>query len=312
MTWQPTWDRIDPPNKNGRGNAIDIAVATPGDGQVCVFVVDAYEDAGRVLADKGVWARSYLPGARKLPWDLEWRQVVDAQVARVSAASWAPGRYDVLASRADSVLQHLWGDRRWSGVDDVEDLRGDWTGSVLTAVAAQGVDSSDVVYMVPQRREPMFVHRWYDPGSGWSDWVERTTVLDGVPFAPNAIPIAATSWAAGRLDFFAVSAYGDVWHDWFERDWAPANRKPEQLDSEGHSFTDVSASSTAGRLTVAGVGDNEVYVKTWDNGWSRWEQLPSPKEHLIFTGIAVSCTSRTRTDVFAIGADRRLLHNWQD
>src|ERR1700729_2605361 len=68
---------------------------------------------------------------------------------------------------------------------------------------------------------------WYNEPNGWNLGPESTPTLVMQPLgAANASqafahPPSAVSWAPGRLDLFAVSSAGELWHYWADDENQP-------------------------------------------------------------------------------------------
>ena len=116
---------------------------------------------------------------------------------------------------------------------------------------------------------------------------------------------AVVSWAANRLDSFAVGFDGNLYHEW----WGGAWGGPENLGGGNLRNSPSAASWAANRLDVFAIGsDGFLYHKWWDGtAWHGPENLGGGDLHDSPSAVAWSAN---RLDIFAIGADGNLYHKW--
>jgi Repeat of unknown function (DUF346) len=133
--------------------------------------------------------------------------------------------------------------------------------------------------------------------------------------APPTIPsVAATSWAAGRLDLFVRGAEDRMYHKWSgdRATWGPSSEGWEELGGILASPPSV-VSWGADRLDVFAVGtDRGLNHKWWDGTWG-----PSDADWEYQGGVVVGSPTvvswgRNRIDVFVVGSDFALHHKWFD
>jgi hypothetical protein len=118
---------------------------------------------------------------------------------------------------------------------------------------------------------------------------------------------AAVSWAAGRLDSFAVGVDGNLYHEWWGGSWGG----PENLGGGNLRNAPSVASWAANRLDVFAIAANgHLHHKAWD-GSSWWGPEDLGGGNLINSPSAVSW-SANRLDIFALGSDGNLYHKWWD
>jgi hypothetical protein len=175
---------------------------------------------------------------------------------------------------------------------------------------------------------------WADTSqtSGWEPPnLSSFQTLGGIfpPAQPGQPGPAVAAWRSGRLDVFAVGMNGAMFHKWAEGQikdanaWLPAYPKWEDL---GGNFGSGPAVTSLGpnRLDIfalsAGSSDGksgfEMLHKSWDpiHGWTP----PNPKWNPVGNGKffksapAVAASGESRLDVFALGGDTRMYHNWSD
>jgi Repeat of unknown function (DUF346) len=114
------------------------------------------------------------------------------------------------------------------------------------------------------------------------------------------------SWAAGRLDLFALGGDNSLYHKCFDGGWSGWESLGGILTSDpaavswGHGRIDV---------FVRG-GDNAIHHKYFDldRGWSGWESLGG----VFKSGPSVCSWAAGRLDIFARGGDDSLYHKWFD
>ena len=132
-------------------------------------------------------------------------------------------------------------------------------------------------------------------GNIWSEWESIGGELADAP--------TAVSWAANRIDIFALGKNNRLWH----KSWNGSEWSEWMEDSVGEfSSTPTVASWGSDRLDVfiRGAGD-QLWHKAWDGSeWSGWESLGG---ELASAPAAVSW-SPNRIDVFALGRNNRLWH----
>jgi hypothetical protein len=134
-----------------------------------------------------------------------------------------------------------------------------------------------------------------------------TLQLEGGSRGQGLSAPAAVSWAANRLDSFAVGFDGDLYHLWWN---GSAWGGPENLGGNGILRNSPGVVSwAANRLDVFAVGaDGHLYHKWW-NGSTRGGPEDLGGGNLQNSPSAVAW-SANRLDVFAIGTDGNLYHKW--
>ena len=132
-------------------------------------------------------------------------------------------------------------------------------------------------------------------GNVWSEWENIGGELADAP--------AAVSWAANRIDVFALGKNKRLWHKvWDGNGWSDWMEDPVGEFSSAPTV----ASWGANRLDgfIRGAGD-QVWHKAWNGSeWSGWESLGGESAS---APAAVSWASN-RIDVFALGKNNRLWH----
>jgi len=145
-----------------------------------------------------------------------------------SMAAWGPNRLDVFAVTDRGTLAHTWWNGHWNGWQSLGVGPGGVAYKAPAAVASWGDRRLDVFAATSGGRT--LAHRWFD-GFGSAGWQGPETLAAGT--GPDKLPLAgmaATSWAAGRLDVFSTNArtHG-LLHAWYAGHW----NGPEHLDFAG-------------------------------------------------------------------------------
>jgi len=213
-----------------------------------------------------------------------------------SAVSWAANRLDIFAIGADGNLYHWWWDGNWGGPEN----RGggnlinspsavSWAANRLD-IFAIGADGN--VYHLP----------W--DGSNWDAWENRggTGSTTGITLINSP---SAVSWAANRLDVFAVGSDGNLYHTY----WSGSNWGTFENLGDGTFVNSPSAVSwAANRLDIFAVGSNgNLHHKWWNgNNWGGPEDLGG-NGNLMNAPSAVSWATN-RLDIFVVGPNGHWFH----
>jgi hypothetical protein len=159
------------------------------------------------------------------------------------------------------------------------------------------------------------------PTSGWEPpLLHHFQSLGGI-FPPGQPGPAVASWGPNRLDVFAVGLNGAMFHKWAEGviqnadDWHPTYPAWSDL---GGIFGSGPAVVSLGpnRLDIFALGsdpDRQMYHKSWDpsRGWTPanpvWRLVGNERS---FESAPAVAASAPRLDIFALGHDGQMLHNW--
>jgi len=319
-----TWEAVGRPgdsivNPAGRPSACRIAATSWAPGRLDVVVaVGGYPDDE--YPSNGIVHLSYDDTGPEPAgsWGM-WTDVcVDPSVLHpaggfgggvhsLSLASWGPGRLDCIFQIAqdngpkDGPRYHAWYDGSWH--QPVEILGNG--GSIVGAggLVSQGPGSLD--YFAANASGKVFdlSQGWFDPGSGWHGMQSIGEFIE-----PSAI--AATSWAAGRIDVF--DSYGT--HRWFDRRWASGD-DPMNLP---HLRGELAATSWGpGRIDLVnkGPGSSVAWRSFGAGKWTGWRDLPafydpSTGSQTLGRGLAIASWGPGRLDAFAGDRNGRLVHIW--
>jgi len=144
----------------------------------------------------------------------------------------------------------------------------------------------------------------------WSSW---TSELGGPPpggFVGGGAAPAVSSWAADRLDVFAIDSNSAVEHrSWSGNGWSG-------WESLGGTLFGSPAAVSWGpnRIDLFGIGtDGNVWHKWWGgSSWSGWASEIGAPPPGIAGSPAVSSWGSGRLDVFVVGKDGAVWHDWYD
>jgi hypothetical protein len=272
--------------------------------------------ASDASAGKGIWRLGYREGRpRTLPWDASWSRAVDRPLASYSVATWGGDRLDLVGWDSETNrLLHYW--RKpggWS--EQPTDLSPDFaTPDDRVALVSQGPGTLDL-FVVQERKRPfdqygpaVVLHRWYEPGYGWSNWKQRPEVFDSLTYPSYAF--TATSWSAGRIDLWVgqwvlYSNDRDVWHDYFHRDWG---RMASSHATPTPSMIQISSASSAGQLAFAVLDDDGIAVRRWEAGdWTSWERVAAPPEAV--RDLTLATMGHDRHHMFVVSRESHVFHS---
>jgi hypothetical protein len=162
-------------------------------------------------------------------------------------------------------------------------------------------------------------HQWQTaPNNGWSGW-ENTFDFPSGTQGFRTPPTVGTN-ADGRLEFFATTTDGTLWHRW---QTAPSNGWSDYdslaappTGGNALSVTPAVASNLDGRLELFIVGADSALWHRWqtapNNGWSDWSSLDAPSGvELVHLPPTLAPNADGRLELFIIGSDGTLWHLWQ-
>jgi hypothetical protein len=217
--------------------------------------------------------------------------------AQAAVASWDEARLDVFVRGGDNALWHrAFANNKWYA----------WTslGGIITsdpAAVSWQVGRIDV-FAIGQ--EKAVWHRAFVDGQGWYAW---NSIGGNVPFGSPAV----ASWGPGRLDVFARGGDGQLVHkEWNTNYWGAW----EPLGG-GLASSPAAISTNFGRIDVFVAGlDYKMYRKSYslNGGWTGWTSGFGDNVMIqnAYAIPAVSSWNHTRFDLFAIGSNYDLKHNW--
>ena len=119
---------------------------------------------------------------------------------------------------------------------------------------------------------------------------------------------STVSWAANRLDIFAVGLDGNLYHRWWDgQNWGG----PENLGGGNLINSPSAVSWAANRLDVFAIGsDGNLYHTAW-NG-STWSGFDNRGGGNLINSPSATSWAANRLDIFAVGSDGNLFHWWWD
>jgi hypothetical protein len=227
-----------------------------------------------------------------------WESLGGILTSLVSAVSWGPNRLDIFGLGTDHALWHRWWDgSSWGGWESL--------GGILVSppkVVSWGPNRLDVFAL---GTDNALWHRWWD-GSSWGGWES----LGGILTSPPDV----VSWGPNRLDVFAIGTDSAMWHRWWDgASWGGWESLGGILESPPKAV-----SWAANRLDVFAVGTNSALWHRWWDGvhWGGWESLggileaPLDGTRLNFPAIDAVSWAPNRLDIFAVGTDSALWHQW--
>lgn len=242
-----------------------------------------------------------------------WRQITGSAgiTSDPSAASWNPNRIDVVARGPQGQVLRTFTNNAGAATP---------TYSTLTAIPANpdglGAAITGAPALVSQANERLnlfardaatnkLIHTHFN-GTAWAAW----TVVGGDRTVTSAP--AATSWADGRVDVFARGTgnqlqqitYSDgAWHPWTDHG-GQLTSDPDVTSGAPNTLTVV-----ARGLTLTN-GQQPVYQRTWNNGWSDWTQIAATNTN---AHPAIAAWGGTRLDLFHRDpTDNSLTHHWRN
>lgn len=197
----------------------------------------------------------------------------------------ADGRLDVAATaNGETTGRDVW--RRSRTAPDADwgpwrSLGGsDFFDDVVAATAADGgLDIVTPVVFIAgiASQEIDMSHRRRGPGGTWTDWALLGRLSGG--FSEDVTPVV-TANSDGRLELFAVSARGAVWHRWQTADtsWSPSW---SSLGNADGTVTGIAvAVDSDGRLELCATlaGHTVARRRQGASGqpWSAWASLGNP------------------------------------
>ncbi len=162
----------------------------------------------------------------------------------LSAVSWAANRLDIFGMGRDDTLQHWWYENGWGNNAEPASLGGHLAGGLAVSAVSWAANRLDIFGI--SGRDDTLQHWWYE--NGWGNNAEPAS-LGGHLAGGHAVhfgsdlnpPLSAVSWAAHRLDVFAIGIDGTLQHWWYENGWGN-NAEPASLGGllDGNGLSAVS------------------------------------------------------------------------
>jgi hypothetical protein len=133
--------------------------------------------------------------------------------------------------------------------------------------------------------------------AGWTYWGSGNGNTVQYVFRP-----AAASWGPNRLDAFALSDAGQMWHAWSDNAGATVSWEPRDTLPAGVGFSTQYENSApdavswgAGNIQVFAFGDDDnLYRDMFDSGgWWGWQMITTPTVGLPYSKITVASAGAT-------------------
>lgn len=122
----------------------------------------------------------------------------------VTSVCWSAYRYGIYALGADGQIWQKWYGAGWSGWESTGSPK---TTRLKTLCSASWADRKYVVAGVGEDGN-LWTHEY---SHGWSDWKSLKTPGDGIVLQG---PVAAVSWAAGKMAYYAKGNNGLMYQFW--------------------------------------------------------------------------------------------------
>jgi hypothetical protein len=232
---------------------------------------------------------------------------------QVAVAQNSDGRLEIFYVGTNADLYHNW--QMKPGVSDP----GNWAGetrfsgdSANQVAAAQNSDGRLEIFYVGTNTN--LYHNWQiKPGiSDPANWAGETRFS-----VDSAKQIAVAQNSDGRLEIFYVGTNNELYHNWQIKpgisdpaNWAGETRFP------GDSAKQIAvAQNSDGRLEIFYVGTNNDLYHNWQMkpgisdsaNWAGEARFPGDSANQI----AVAQNSDGRLEIFYVGTNTVLYHNWQ-
>jgi spore germination protein YaaH len=242
------------------------------------------------LRGVGLWNLNYGGGAPEL-WQLlaakftaPWTSLGAVLSAGPDAASWGPGRVDVIVKGGNNGLWQA--SMNGNALSSWMSLGGGLTSD--PGVVSWGPNRIDVL---ARGTDNGLWHIWWN-GTTWSGWYPMGGIITSGP--------DVSSWSVNRLDVFARGQNNGLWHQsWNGSSWSGWQSLGGVITSDP-----TAVSWGPNRIDIFARGqDNGLWHMSWNGyGWSGWESLGGV---LTSAPDASSCSSG-HLDVFAVGANSSL------
>jgi spore germination protein YaaH len=242
------------------------------------------------LRGVGLWNLNYGGGAPEL-WQLlaakftaPWTSLGAVLSAGPDAASWGPGRVDVIVKGGNNGLWQA--SLNGNALSSWMSLGGGLTSD--PGVVSWGPNRIDVF---ARGTDNGLWHMWWN-GATWSGWYPMGGVITSGP--------EVSSWSVNRLDVFARGQNSGLWHQsWNGSSWSGWQSLGGVITSDP-----TAVSWGPNRIDIFARGqDNGLWHMFWNGyGWSGWESLGG----VLTSAPDASSCSAGHLDVFAVGANSSL------
>ena len=268
----------------------------PGVGAVLVRSTVDPAGHGHVLALAGrgaLWFKERWPADQFSQWQPLGRPLPGwGIIGMCGVTRAADGRLDVIATANDVAhgrdvfrRSRIAPDTDWREWRSLENT--DMFGDVVAATAGDG--GLDIVLPVTGLQETEMSHRRRGPDGKWTDWA----LLGRPPGELNGFitPVLTANTGSGRLELFAVSAQGAVWHRWQALDGSWSPRWSPLGDAHGTVTGIAVAADSDGRLELcATLADHTVARRRQGlpgQPWSEWASLGHPATSAVADPVLI-------------------------
>ncbi len=235
--------------------------------------------------------------------------------AAIAVASSGPNRLDIFGLGTDNRMYHKWYNGSWGPSHSGWEPHGAPPGGVfnsLPAVVSTGPNLLDIFCVGTANQ---MYHQWYNGswGPSQTSW-EPHGAPPGGPF--NSLP-AVVSTGPNLLDIFGMGTANQMYHQWYNGNWGPSQTGWEFHNEAGGGFKSPPAVVSTGpnRLDIFCVGtDNQMYHQWYNGSWgpsqTGWEPHGAPPGGAFNSPPAVVSTGPNRLDIFCVGTDNQMYHQW--
>jgi len=189
--------------------------------------------------------------------------------------------------------------------------------STTARLKLEGYSATNALVAADGSFEDFAMHK--DKLNSWSGWRDL-----GNPVASTDRPvigvlsIAAARNADGRLELFASTGLGGIWHRYQQAanastwiGWSDMGHLP------GVSLNPVEAAvNSDGRMEIFAVGSDGAVWHRWQSKpsagpWSGWTSLGAPAGAALPVAVKACANKDGRIELFVLGSDGTIWHGWQ-
>lgn len=256
----------------------------------------------------------------------------NTKLPSLSITSWGKGRQDIFGIKSfaetkdkPELIHKYYDGAQWQPAGTSMEILGNFPGHAHTAVSSS-VGRMD---FFAASEEGELLHKYFDThgDNAWQpSWNTTDTLYSPINGTDKIIDasagIAATSWAANRIDVFARNAAdGQVLHKFFDGStWQPEGGDAIEVlgGSCGSGVAALSWGVERNNIFCAGEAGRMLHMY-WDGSmWSEWQELiHDDEDNEILEGRfedapAVASRGPHRLDVLAVDVNGELWHKVWD